>query len=202
MTTSDFDVPEKRGSLARLALVLVPLAIFAALAVLFYIRLFAGDPSKIPSALIGKAVPEFTLPALEGYSENGAPLPGLTTADLKGRVTVVNVWASWCVPCRDENPMLLAMERQGIPVMGINYKDRPENARRFLTQFGNPFERIGNDRNGRVSIDWGVYGVPETFVVDASGAIVHKHVGPFTAETLEAQILPAIEKARNPAPAE
>ena len=184
------------GLWLRRLLVLVPLAIFVGLAVLFLFRLYAGDPSKLPSALIGKTVPEFTLPPVEGLAADGKPLPGLSTADLKGQVTVVNVWASWCVPCRDENPMLMELAAKGFRIVGINYKDKPENARRFLGEFGNPFSAVGVDRRGQAAIDWGVYGVPETFVVDAAGTIVHKHVGPFSEADLTKTLIPAIEAAK------
>ncbi|MEM6615134.1 MAG: DsbE family thiol:disulfide interchange protein [Pseudomonadota bacterium] len=194
------DETVETGSRSRFQFVLaaLPVLVFGALAVLFYFRLFSGDPSTIPSALIGKQVPEFTLPAIEDLAEGATSIPGLGTRDLVGAgdVTVVNVWASWCVPCRDENPMLLELEARGYSVVGINYKDSPANARRFLGEFGNPFERVGADRNGRVSIDWGVYGVPETFIVDKTGAIVHKHIGPFDRADLVETLIPAIEDAR------
>lgn len=184
------------GLWVRRLIVLAPLVVFVALILLFGIRLFAGDPSKLPSALIGAPVPEFTLPAVEGLTDAGNPVPGFSTVDLKGTVTLVNVWASWCVPCRDENPLLLNLEQQGYKILGINYKDSAANARRFLGEFGNPFAAIGTDRRGQVAIDWGVYGVPETFVIDGNGTIVHKHVGPFTAKDLEETLIPAIEAAR------
>lgn len=196
MSAGETESAGASGLLIRRLIVLVPVAVFLALSVLFFIRLFAGDPSKLPSALIGKPAPDFALPAVDGLNDGGAPIPGLATADLKGEVTLVNVWASWCVPCRDENPMLLELERQGHRVVGINYKDAPENARRFLGEFGNPFSAVGADRNGKAAIDWGVYGVPETFVVDPEGTIVHKHVGPFTAEDLTETLVPAIEAAK------
>jgi cytochrome c biogenesis protein CcmG, thiol:disulfide interchange protein DsbE len=182
--------PQRRPR--RWALI-VPLVLFAALAGLFYVRLYAGDPARLPSALIGRPVPEFKLEPLAGV-----PLPGFETADLKaGGVTIVNVWASWCVPCRDEHPHLIDLARdRSIAVLGLNYKDVADNARRFLGQLGNPYARIGVDRDGRTAIDWGVYGVPETFVVDGQGRIAFKHVGPITPEILENRIRPAIERAR------
>lgn len=167
---------------------LIPLGFFAALAVIFYVAIFAGDPSEVPSALIGRDVPDFDLPSIEGM-ETG----GLGDSDLKtGEVTVVNVWASWCVPCRAEHPLLEEIVRQGVRLTGINYKDPPEAARRFLGQLGNPFARVGADRSGRTAIDWGVYGVPETFLVDGEGTIIHKHVGPLAPE----DVGPLIEQAR------
>jgi cytochrome c biogenesis protein CcmG/thiol:disulfide interchange protein DsbE len=169
----------------------LPLILFGALAVLFLGRLFAGDPSKLPSALIGRPAPTAPLPALEGMRLDGQPIPGLDLAALKGKTVVVNVFASWCGPCRDEHPHLLALAdapafREGRAVMaGLNYKDEPENARRFLNTLGNPYRVIGADRTGRASIDWGVYGVPETFLVDGEGRILHKHVGPLDAVSTE-----------------
>jgi cytochrome c biogenesis protein CcmG, thiol:disulfide interchange protein DsbE len=160
-------------------LYLLPLLVFAGLALLFLVRLFAGDPSRVPSALIGRPVPAFSLEPVPGLTEAGAPVPGLSDADLKGRVTVVNVWASWCVPCRQEHPALVELAKNpAVRVVGINYKDNPDNARRFLRDLGNPFAAIGTDSSGRAAIDWGVYGVPETFVVGPDGTIRHKHIGP------------------------
>jgi cytochrome c biogenesis protein CcmG/thiol:disulfide interchange protein DsbE len=166
-------------------LYLLPAIVFAGLALLFLIRLFAGDPSRVPSALIGRPVPDFVLAPLEGLRTDGQPVPGLASADLKGRTTVVNVWASWCAPCRQEHPLLVELARDpSIRVVGINYKDNPENARRFLGALGNPFAAVGVDPNGRTSIDWGVYGVPETFIIGPDGRIRYKHIGPLTPETL------------------
>lgn len=173
---------------------LLPVAVFFGLAVLFYVAIFGGDPSELPSALVGKPVPEFDLPAIESVD-----VPGFTHEDLaQGRVTLVNVWASWCVPCRQEHPLLEELARQsGVEIFGLNYKDSPDAAQRFLATLGNPFARVGADRNGRVAIDWGVYGVPETFVVDGSGRIVLKHVGALDGVSIETRILPAIARARS-----
>lgn len=165
--------------------VLAPLIVFALLAALFLVRLFSGDPGRLPSALIGKPAPSFALPALEGLMRDGTPVPGLSTADLKGGVTVVNVWASWCAPCREEHPVLVELAKDpSIRLVGINYKDQPENARRFLGALGNPFAAVGEDANGRAAIDWGVYGVPESFVIAPDGTIAYKQVGPLTAEAI------------------
>jgi cytochrome c biogenesis protein CcmG/thiol:disulfide interchange protein DsbE len=184
--------PRRRRSL----LVMLPLVIFLALAALFFFRLGSGDPATIPSALIGRAVPQTDLPAIPGLTREGAPVPGLAAADFKGAVTLVNVWASWCVPCHDEAPILMQLaEDKRIRIVGINYKDQPDNARRFIGRYGNPFAAVGADANGRASIDWGVYGVPETFVVDRAGRIAHKLVGPITPENLEKVLKPALEKA-------
>jgi len=177
-------------------LVLIPLVAFLGLAVLFIIRLNAGDPSSIPSALIGHPAPQTNLPPLAGLERDGNPVPGLDGADFKDGVTVVNVWASWCVPCRDEAPLLVALAAdRRIRVVGINYKDQPDNARRFLGRFGNPFVANGVDGNGRAAIEWGVYGVPETFVVGRDGRIAYKLIGPITPDNLAQSLKPAIEKA-------
>ncbi|HEV7534545.1 MAG TPA: DsbE family thiol:disulfide interchange protein [Acidimicrobiia bacterium] len=174
-----------------------PLAIFTALAVVFAFALRGGDPSKLPSALIGKAAPALELAGLEGLTEAGRPVGGFTSADLaKGQVSVVNFWASWCVPCVQEHPVLVALqERTGVRVYGVNYKDQAAAARRFLGRYGNPFAAVGVDGNGRAAIEWGVYGMPETFIVNGEGRIAYKHVGPITPETLEARIIPAIRAA-------
>ncbi|WP_181705210.1 DsbE family thiol:disulfide interchange protein [Chthonobacter rhizosphaerae] len=174
----------------------LPLLLFAALAALFYVRLYAGDPSELPSALIGRPVPAFELPPVEGLARNGAPVPGFSAADLKGEVTVVNVWASWCGPCRAEHPLLVELARDDrFRLVGLNYKDSPANATRFLNALGNPFSAVGADQSGRVGIDWGVYGVPETFVVGRDGTIAFKHVGPLDPDSLATRLKPAIEAA-------
>ena len=180
----------------RRLLHLLPLLAFLALAGLFFYRLGGGDPSRIPSALIGREAPKTDLPALEGLTRNGAPVPGVTNATLTGKVSLVNVWASWCVPCHDEIPFLAQLAQDSrIQLIGINYKDQAENARRFLNRYGNPFAATGTDPNGRTAIDWGVYGVPETFIVGRDGKIAFKLVGPITAQNFDAGLKPAIEKA-------
>jgi len=180
----------------RRLLVLLPLVAFLGLAALFFFRLGAGDPSRIPSALIGREAPATDLPAVAGLERNGQPVPGIVPADFKNAVTVLNVWASWCVPCRDEAPVLLKLAAdKRIRLVGINYKDQADNARRFLGRFGNPFAASGADANGRAAIEWGVYGVPETFIVGRDGRIAYKLVGPLTPENLEQVMKPQIEKA-------
>jgi len=179
----------------RRLVVLLPLAIFAGLVALFFVRLGSGDPSRIPSALIGHPVPDTNLPAVEGLLRDGQPLPGLATNDFKGQVTLVNVWASWCVPCHDEAPFLMQMaEDPRIRLVGFNYKDQPDNARRFLGRYGNPFAAAGADQNGRAAIEWGVYGVPETFLVGPDARIAFKLVGPITADNFEQVLKPEIAK--------
>jgi cytochrome c biogenesis protein CcmG, thiol:disulfide interchange protein DsbE len=184
------------GAWRRRLIVSIPLVAFLALAALFMLRLGAGDPSRIPSALIGHPAPTTNLPPLPGLERDGKPVPGLDSAELKGEVTVLNVWASWCVPCRDEAPLLMALAAdRRIRVVGINYKDQPDNARRFLGRYGNPFVANGTDGNGRAAIEWGVYGVPETFVVSRDGRIAYKLIGPITSDNLDQALKPAIEKA-------
>jgi cytochrome c biogenesis protein CcmG/thiol:disulfide interchange protein DsbE len=171
---------------ARPILVIIPLIIFVAIAALFALQLYSGDPTKLPSVLIDKKVPQFDLKALAGLERDGQAVPGFSSDDLAtGEVTVVNVWASWCVPCRLEHPYVAELARQpGARVYGLNYKDKTENALKFLSQLGNPFAAVGVDDSGRVAIDWGVYGVPETFIVDGGGTIRYKHVGPINPDVL------------------
>jgi cytochrome c biogenesis protein CcmG/thiol:disulfide interchange protein DsbE len=184
------------GTPPRRFLMALPLIAFAALAALFWFRLGSGDPSRIPSALIGHPAPQTALPPIEGLVSNGAPVPGLDPALFKGKVSVVNVWASWCVPCHDEAPLLtdLANDKR-LQLVGINYKDAPDNARRFLGRYGNPFGIVGVDGNGRASIEWGVYGVPETFIVGRDGIIAYKMVGPVTPENFDSVLRVEIDKA-------
>lgn len=169
----------------------LPLIALVALVAVFALSM-DRDPGLVRSVLIDKPAPQFALAEVEGLG-----VPGFDTASLKGDVTVVNVFASWCIPCRDEHPLLMALkDMTGVRLFGINQSDAPENARAFLEELGNPYVAVGSDRDRRVSIDWGVYGVPETFVVDADGVITFKHVGPLTPDTLRTELLPAIEKAR------
>jgi cytochrome c biogenesis protein CcmG/thiol:disulfide interchange protein DsbE len=189
---SDHTQPVRR----RRLLVLLPLFVFLALAALFFFRLGSGDPSRIPSALIGRPVPDTPLPAVAGLVRDGQPVPGIANSDFNGAVTLVNVWASWCVPCHDEAPLLMKLaDDKRLRLVGINYKDQPDNARRFIGRHGNPFAAVGADPNGRASIDWGVYGVPETFVIGRDGRIAYKLVGPITPENLDRALKPALEKA-------
>jgi cytochrome c biogenesis protein CcmG, thiol:disulfide interchange protein DsbE len=184
------------GPPRRLFMMALPLLVFAALAVLFWFGLGSGDPSRIPSALIGRPAPQTALPPLQDLVADGAAVPGLDPAAFKGKVSLVNVWASWCVPCHDEAPLLseLAKDKR-LQLVGINYKDAPDNARRFLGRYGNPFGIVGVDGNGRAAIEWGVYGVPETFVVGRDGTIAYKLVGPVTPENIESVLRVEIEKA-------
>jgi cytochrome c biogenesis protein CcmG/thiol:disulfide interchange protein DsbE len=174
---------------------LAPAAVFLALAGFFLVAVFRGDPSLVPSPLIGREVPQFSLPGIGGVDR-----PGLSTSDFgQGQPVIVNVWASWCVPCRDEHQVLESLKRlTTAPIYGLNYKDTAEGARSFLEELGNPFTRIGADTKGRVAIDWGVYGVPETYIVDGKGHIAYKHVGPLTPEIIDAEILPLLRAASVP----
>ena len=177
----------------------LPLLIFASLAALFWYALHGGDPSRLPSALIGKTVPPFTLPPLEGLAADGVEVLGFGATDLAGGTpTVVNIFASWCVPCMEEHPMLLALAKvPGVRLYGINYKDDPAAARRFLGRYGNPFARVGADRSGRVAIDFGVYGVPETYVITGDGKIALRHVGPLTEQAIKDKLLPLLQPAQS-----
>lgn len=190
---------ESSGTKRRNIFVLLPLLAFLALAALFLYRLGAGDPSHLPSALIGHPAPKTDLPPLAGLERDGKQVPGLSNATFTGAVTLVNVWASWCIPCRDEVPLLERLSKdKRIQLAGINYKDAAADARRFLARYGNPYMANGVDANGRQSIDWGVYGVPETFLVGRDGTIAYKLVGPITADNLVRLLEPEIEKALKP----
>jgi cytochrome c biogenesis protein CcmG/thiol:disulfide interchange protein DsbE len=174
----------------RFALLVLPLVALVALIAVFAVSI-NRDPSLIPSVLIDKPAPAFDLPPVEGLG-----VPGFDTAALSGKVTVVNVFASWCIPCRDEHPLLTALKAEtGVRMFGINQKDAPENARAFLSALGNPYDAVGADANGRVSIDWGVYGVPETFLIGADGTILYKVIGPLSPEIVATRLMPEIEKA-------
>jgi cytochrome c biogenesis protein CcmG/thiol:disulfide interchange protein DsbE len=194
MTTA---VNDEASSLRRRRIaVFVPLFVFLGLAALFLVRLGAGDASRIPSALIGHPAPATNLPALVGIERNGQTIPGIDGETFKGGVTLLNVWASWCVPCVDEVPLLVRLSRDPrFKVAGINYKDTPENARKFLARYGNPFAATGADASGRASIEWGVYGVPETFIIGRDARIAYKLIGPITADNLDQALKPEIEKA-------
>ncbi len=162
---------------------LLPLVVFLGLAGLFLARIRSNrDPAFLPPVLIGVPAPSFALPGLAGLARDGTPVEGVSDADLKvGGGTLLNVFASWCVPCREEHPVLMQLSKDAsVNLLGLNQKDETENARRFLGTFGNPYRKVGVDALGRTSVDFGVYGVPETFAIDAKGRIVAKHVGPLT----------------------
>lgn len=179
---------DRQPSLGRRLLFLLPVALFGALALLLNWALWDEDDT-IASPLIGQEIPEFELPPIEGRQL------GFASSDLQGQVSIVNVWASWCVPCRIEMPLLMELSAEGsVPIYGINFKDDSAGALAFLEELGDPYTQIGADQSGRVAIDWGVYGLPETFVVDAQGRIAYKHVGPFDRRSLEDDILPIVRR--------
>ena len=189
-TPLETEVGRPASGRRRLLSALLPLLLFAVIGGFLFRGLYL-DPREIPSVLIDHPVPVFDLPALPERP------PGLASTDLEGEVSLVNVFASWCVACRVEHPLLMRHQEEGVvPVHGLNYKDEPQAALDWLGRFGDPYEAIGADRSGRVGIDWGVYGVPESFVVDARGRIVCKHIGPIRQADLENKILPAVEAAR------
>ena len=189
-TPRDMAPPKRRWLMA------LPLVAFAALAALFWVRLGDRDVSRIPSALIGRPAPQTTLPALDELTRNGAAVPGIAPDIIKSKVSLVNVWASWCVPCHEEAPLLTALAGDTrIQIVGINYKDKADNARRFLGRYGNPFSHVGVDVNGRAAIEWGVYGVPETFIVGRDGKIAYKLIGAITPENIDKVLKVEIEKA-------
>lgn len=194
--SQDQNAKAKSTGRTRYALALLPLLLFGGFAIIAGKMLYDQDVngldiSAIPSALIGTKAPALSLPPLEGSN-----LPALNDAAVKGKLTLVNVFASWCIPCRQEHPILqeLAKDKR-ITVVGINYKDKPDNALRFLGELGNPFAAIGVDPNGKAAIDWGVYGIPESYLVGADGTILYKKVGPFDARSVERDLLPAITAA-------
>lgn len=179
-------------------LYLLPLAICLGLGVFFYIGL-GGDPRVLPSAFLGKPAPAFALEALPGrFPAKHAVEGGLSRDDIgKGKPVVINVWSSWCIPCVAEHPLVDRLaEQEGVVVHGINYRDKPSDAAAWLARLGDPYARIGADQDGRAGIEWGVYGVPETFVVDAEGVVRFKHAGALTPEIIERDILPLLKGAK------
>lgn len=184
------------SKLRRVLVGLLPLVIFGVLAGIFLMQLKSGkDNSVIPSALINKPAPTLALAPLDGAIRAGQPVPALDTPAIKGKLTLVNVWASWCVPCRQEHPIILGLAQDPrLNVVGINYKDKNDAALAFLGELGNPFRAIGIDPRGTAAIDWGVYGIPESFLVGPDGTILYKHVGPFSDESVKTQLLPKIQE--------
>ncbi|TCD15876.1 DsbE family thiol:disulfide interchange protein [Oricola cellulosilytica] len=186
------ETPQKRFNIA----VFLPALAFLGLAALFAVMLLqpGRDTSTVPSVLIGKPAPQTPLPAIPGATDaNGAPLPGFDPATFGGKPVLVNIWASWCGPCREEHPLLMALaEKDGVVIAGLNYKDKAENAAGFLRELGNPYDQVGADSSGRAAIEWGVYGVPETFVVGTDGTILYKHVGPLNPGVVERELLPRL----------
>ncbi|MBK1726265.1 DsbE family thiol:disulfide interchange protein [Halorhodospira neutriphila] len=176
----------KRSALLRFGL---PLTLVLVLLGLFYVGL-GTDTEELPSPLVGEPAPAFELPSLQ------EPQTTLTEADFTGEVALVNVWASWCRPCRQELPYLQEIAKRDVPVYGFNYRDSRQNARRFLEAFGNPYDKIAFDPEAEAGMDWGVYATPETYVLDAQGIIRHKHIGPINAKVLQEDLLPLIEKLK------
>jgi cytochrome c biogenesis protein CcmG/thiol:disulfide interchange protein DsbE len=185
---------QEKSNLIRL----VPVGIFVAVAAVLAYGLTMGDPSRLPSTLIGKTVPASEFPAVVDLEADGTPVPGFTNTDLaKGKPTIVNFWASWCAQCVDEHPLIerLALET-GVDVYGVNYKDTNDAARRYLGRYGNPYSAVGTDAAGRNAINWGVYGMPETFIIDGNGMIVFKQVGPISEDAIKSKLMPAIAEAK------
>jgi len=185
----------KRGGISRYALALIPLIVFGVIAVtaakMLYEQDFHGkNIAEIPSVLIGNKAPALDLPPLEGSN-----LPALTDNAIKDKLTLVNVFASWCIPCREEHPILKALAKDNrLNIVAINYKDKNDNALHFLGELGNPYQAIGVDPTGKAAIDWGVYGIPESYLVAADGTILYKRVGPFDDRSLNEGLYPAMEK--------
>lgn len=169
----------------------LPVILFLVLCAFLFVGLYK-DPSEVPSPLIGKAVPEFSLPKLLDSSSQ------FTHRDFLGKVSLLNVWGTWCFACKQEHPVLLSLAKKNVaPIYGLNYKDDSAQAKMYLRDFGNPFVANASDTLGRVAIDWGVYGAPETFIIDRKGIIRHKHIGPLTAQDLEMKILPLIQQLKD-----
>lgn len=187
----------RRGVSWRGALMLLPLAVFSLLAVMFFIGIARNaDPSVVPSPLVGRPAPQTVLPPLPGLEAGGQPVPGFSTAALAGQVSLVNVWASWCAPCRLEHPVLTELARDPrLVVAGISYKDVPANALRFLGSLGNPYAAVGLDRDGRAAIEWGVYGVPETYLIGRDGTVRFKVIGPLDRSALAGPFGTALQAA-------
>lgn len=205
MTSSDGlkDKAEEQGTPRRRMSVvtLAPIAIFAILAIVFAFQIVNNDGSDLPSTMIGRAAPEFDMAALEGLTNGNGQVPGFSNEDLNGQITVVNVFASWCGPCRQEHPFIEQLgEDDRFALYGINHTDQTANALAFFDELGNPYDAVGVDPRQRVSIDWGVYGVPETFLVDRDGMVRKKFIGPINEERLQAEVMPAIEELLAEAP--
>ena len=176
---------------------LLPFLAFAGIAVAFGVALMTAEPTKIPSTLIGQTVPKSEFPAIEGLAAEGTAIPGFTSADLaKGKVTIINFWASWCAQCVEEHPLLDKLAAtSGADLFGVNYKDTTVAARRYLGRYGNPYMAIGTDANGRTAIDWGVYGMPETFIVDGDGTVLYRFAGPLVDADYQVRFLPELQRA-------
>jgi len=175
----------------------IPLVLFLGLAIIFYQQLVSGiNPNDLPSVLINQPAPDFPAEPLVGLKVAGVQVPAISKRLIAGKVAVVNVWASWCVPCRIEHPIItkLAMDRKEILLVGLNYKDKNTNALRFLGGLGNPYAAVSVDPTGSASIDWGIYGIPETFIIDRMGNIIYKKVGPISQAMMDNKIIPIIDR--------
>lgn len=192
----DEEAAPAKSDRSRFIFAFLPLIVFGALAVFFYVQLNSGrNANEVPSVLIGTKAPSLDLPPLEGLNHKGTQVPALTDGEISGKLALVNVFASWCVPCRQEHPYLLELSKDPrIEVVAINYKDKTENALRFLGELGNPYAAVGIDPRGQSSIDWGVYGIPETYLVGPDGTILFKQIGPFTDEAIKEKLEPLIAK--------
>lgn len=179
-----------RAKSSRRWLIFIPPALFGVVLGLFLFGMYRDDPNALPSTMVGRAAPELRVTALAGA-------PELTQAALAApELKLVNFWASWCAPCRVEHPFLMELAQEGIPIHGVNYKDQPDNAQGFLSELGNPYATLGADLTGRTAIEWGVYGVPETYLIDAEGKILLRHAGPITRQEYERVIRPAVDAAK------
>ena len=187
--------PAKSGR-SRFIFAFLPLIVFGALAVFFYVQLNSGrNANEVPSVLIGTKAPSLNLPPLEGLKHKGTQVPALTDGEISGKLALVNVFASWCVPCRQEHPLFMSLSRSNeVPIYGINYKDPPDQAAAWLDDLGDPYTRIGADHDGRAGIEWGVYGIPETYVIAANGTIAYRHVGPLTQSDIDNTLLPLVRE--------
>ncbi len=171
-------------------LMVLPPVVFAGIAAMFFIGMQREDANQLPTALAGKSAPSVEVTQLADQTQ-------ITDADLRdGRVKLVNFWASWCAPCRAEHASLMQLAGEGIPIYGVNYKDKPENAMAFLAELGNPFEKLGADSAGRMGLNWGLYGVPETYLIDGEGKILLRHAGPITQRVVDGTIKPALAAAQ------
>ena len=186
-------------STLRGTFVLLPLIAFSGLALAFFVELHSGyDENLLPSPLIGKVAPKLELPALSGPLKDGGSVPGISATTMKGKLTLLTFWASWCAPCREEQPLLMQLASdKNFELVGVDYKDQESSAKNFLDEFGNPYAAVGIDRSGDTGIEWGVYGIPETFLISAGGVVLYKHVGPLSKAAIREELMPLVERAKS-----